>query len=135
MIKEIKKYTNLNSLIKRTKSSPHLRMEMLSLYLQQTPTLIENINEGFKNEDWNTVYVAAHKMIPSFSIVGMSSEYETLIKKVQNYANTRQKKHTANKNNTQEIKTIVKQLTNACTHACSEIKAEYTLLKKMVHEN
>ena len=38
---QIIKYTDLDYLIKRTKSNPILMMEMISLYLEQTPPLIQ----------------------------------------------------------------------------------------------
>src|SRR5690606_25345752 len=69
----IKKYTNLDYLNTRTKSNPALMTEMISLYLQQTPPLVKAMKQGYKEKDWNTLYSAVHKMIPSFSIMGISA--------------------------------------------------------------
>ena len=53
----------------RNKSDPKLMMEMISLYLEQTPPLVNAMKKGLLDKDWNSVYAAVHKMIPSFSIV------------------------------------------------------------------
>ncbi|HEX2900535.1 MAG TPA: ATP-binding protein, partial [Bacteroidia bacterium] len=60
----------------RTKSNPSLMMEMIGLYLQQTPPLISAMKQGFQEKDWETLHSAVHKIIPSFSIMGIGSDFE-----------------------------------------------------------
>ena len=118
---KIAKYINLNYLNKHTKSNPALIMEMISLYLKQTPSLIDNMKQSLQNKDWNSLQAAAHKMIPSFSIMGIHTDFENIAKKVHEYANTQLQ--------TENINDLVLQLENVCMQACKELEDEYNILK------
>lgn len=121
------KYIDLNSLNKRTKSNPALMMEMISLYLEQTPILVSSMKSSLTNKDWQSLQAAVHKMIPSFSIMGMSTDFENLAKKVQEHANSKLK--------TDEIEEMVFRLESICNQACLELEEEFNQLKKIkVHE-
>jgi hypothetical protein len=117
------KITDLKYLTQRTKSNPDLIMEMISLYLEQTPTLIKTMKQSLNDKDWDSLRTAAHKMIPSFSIMGISVEFENMTKQIQEYAGTY--KHT------ERITDLVLQLENICTLACNELEAECNKIKKM----
>ncbi len=80
------KCINLEYLYLRTKSNPVLMMEMISIYLEQTPPLISSMKEGLLNKDWKLLIASVHKMIPSFSIMGINSDFENMAKKIQEYA-------------------------------------------------
>ncbi len=112
---------DLDYLLQRTKSDPHLMMEMISLYLEQTPLLIRSMKQSFQDKDWNALYLAAHKMIPSFSIMGINSDYENIAKKVQEFANTQSQ--------TDSISDYILQLEKVCSQACVELEKEYLLIK------
>ncbi|MEX2234953.1 MAG: ATP-binding protein, partial [Cyclobacteriaceae bacterium] len=115
------KCTDLDSLIHRTKSNPALMMEIISLYLEQTPTLISVMRQSLQEKDWNSLYSAVHKMIPSFSIVGIRTDFENMAKKVQEYASAQRQ--------TDEIHDLVLQLENVCTQACRELQEEFNMIK------
>jgi CheY-like chemotaxis protein len=115
------KCIDLHYLIHRTKSDPKLMMEMISLYLEQTPPLISAMKKSLYNKDWNSLYAAVHKMIPSFSIMGISIDFENMAKKVQEYASTQQQ--------TDGIPDLVMQLENICTQACMELEEEFNTIK------
>lgn len=112
---------DLDYLTHRTKSNPALMMEMIALYLEQTPPLINTMKLSLQNKDWTSLYAAVHKMIPSFSIMGISSDFENMAKKVQEYASTQKQ--------TEEITEMVLQLENICTQACIELQEEFNLIK------
>ena len=116
------KFTNLDYLIRRTKSDPALMMEMISLYLKQTPPLIGAMKQSLQDKDWPTMRTTVHKMIPSFSIVGLSAEYETMAKQVQEHISTSQK--------TDEIPILVLKLEKVLEQACKELKGEHRRIKK-----
>lgn len=107
------KYTDLAYLMKRTKSNPTLMREMISLYLEQTPPLIKIMKQSLLDNDWDLLYSAAHKMIPSFAIMGIDSHYEGLAKKIQEYAKSRQQ--------TDGIYNLVLQLEKMCDDVCIEL--------------
>jgi CheY-like chemotaxis protein len=115
------KCTDLEYLIQRTKSNPNLMMEMISLYLEQTPPLISAMQRGLKEEDWHGLYAAVHKMIPSFSIMGISQDFETMAKKVQEFAGLHKQ--------AEGIHDMVLQLGDVCTRACTELEEEYLKIK------
>jgi CheY-like chemotaxis protein len=120
------RYTNLGYLLKRTKADPALMMEMIDLYLEQTPPLILVMKQSLLDRDWSTLHASVHKMIPSFSIMGMDSDFESMARKVQAYADSQQEYD--------QIHDLVQKLEEACIEACRELKIEYDQIKSKNHE-
>jgi CheY-like chemotaxis protein len=116
------RYIDLSYLSHRTKSNPSLMMEMIVLYLKQTPSLVESMKRGLYEKDWDSLQSAVHKMIPSFSIMGISSDFESMAKKIQEYANTQKQ--------TDGIHDLVLQLENVCNQACIELEIELDKIRK-----
>jgi PAS domain S-box-containing protein len=115
------KCTNMDFLKRHTKSNHALMMEMISLYLEQTPPLIKTMKQCLFNKDWNLLSATIHKLIPSFSIVGISSDFENMARKVQEYAGTQQQ--------VDKIHNLVTQLESICNQACMELEEEFNLIK------
>jgi PAS domain S-box-containing protein len=115
---------DLDYLSHRTKSDPVLMMEMISLYLKQTPPLIKIMKQSFLDKDWDSLHSAVHKMIPSFSIVGISSDFESMAKKIQEFASVQIQ--------VDEINELVIQIENVCAQACIELEEEFNLIKSKV---
>ena len=115
------KCIDLEYLMHRTKSNPDLMMEMISLYLEQTPPLIMAIKDSFNKKDWQTLYASVHKIIPSFSIVGIHSDFETMAKKIQEFANSQEL--------ADDMQDLVLQLETVCTQACKELEEELKKIK------
>jgi len=113
--------TDLEYLIRRTKSNPKLMMEMISLYLEQTPQLITIMKKSFREKDWISLHASVHKMIPSFAIMGISVDFENMAKKVQDYAGVQQQ--------ADSMQELVRQLGNVCTQACGELEEEFNKIK------
>jgi two-component system, chemotaxis family, CheB/CheR fusion protein len=119
-IKKIK-CTNMDYLHQRTKNNTSLIMDIIAAYLEQTPPLISAMKQSFHNRDWTTLNAAVHKMIPSFSIMGINAKFEIMARKVSEYAQLQQEGDT--------ILEAVKQLENVCLQACEELKEEFNSLK------
>ncbi len=117
------KCIDMDYLIHRTKSDPKLMMEMISLYLQFTPPIISAMKESLKVKDWDTLYGAVHKLIPSFSIMGISRYFEDIAKEIQEHANTRVY--------TDTLPDLVSQLEKICTQACEELEVEFNAIKNI----
>lgn len=96
-------------------------MEMISLYLEQTPTLVDTMKKSLHDNDWKSLYSSVHKLIPSFSIMGINPNYEGMAKRVQKYASTQQR--------SDEILELVIQIETVCMQACEELKEEYDIIK------
>jgi PAS domain S-box-containing protein len=121
------KFIDLTYLSKRTKQDPQLMTEMISLYLGQTTSMIREMKEGLKNKDWKTLKAIAHKMIPSFSIVGIHTEFEDVAKQLQEYA--------SQEKNLSDVPGLVAKLENVLGHACEELEVEFNLLKERTNED
>ncbi len=115
------KYTDLAYLTGRTKADPALMKEMITLYLEQTPPLISIMNQSLLDKDWDSLCAAAHKMIPSFSIVGIHKDFENMAKKIQEYSSTKQ--------HLNEVQDLVFQVGKACSKACKELEEAYNNIK------
>ena len=96
-------------------------MEMISAYLVQTPPLISAMKKSAHDKDWDSLYATVHKMIPSFSIMGISNDFESMAKKVQDYARSQQQD--------EGIFDLVLQLENVCIQACEELEEEFQRMK------
>jgi PAS domain S-box-containing protein len=116
------KSVDLTYLYKRTKANSDLMMEMIELYLRQTPTLVSDMKQALSDKDWDSLLKSVHKLIPSFSIMGIDKEYEEIAKKIQEYSRTRQ--------HPDEIQGLVLQLETVCSQACEELREEYNYIKK-----
>lgn len=114
------KCINLAYLYTRTKSKPNYLKEIILIYLEQTPMLIELIKTSFSTQDWQILSSAAHKIIPSFSIMGINPDFEKMARKIQDFGN--------NPDQTKDISDMIIQLEVVCTQACIELKDE---LKKL----
>jgi PAS domain S-box-containing protein len=113
--------TNMAYLMQRTKSNPALMSAMIDAYLEQTPPLIQAMKQSFEDKNWDLLHAAVHKMVPSFLIMGISNDFETMAKKVMDYAKAQQEMDT--------IADFVLQLEDVCTRACDELREELNNFK------
>jgi PAS domain S-box-containing protein len=115
------KCINLDYLHHRTKSNPKLMIEMIELYLEQTPPLIKTLQQSLTDKDWDLLHAAIHKIIPSFSIVGIHSDFENMSKKIQELVVT-QLQHN-------DIEAMILQISTVCIQACKELELELQTIK------
>ncbi|MEI6264569.1 MAG: ATP-binding protein [Sphingobacteriia bacterium] len=115
------KCIDLTYLLQKTKANPVVMIEMISLYLQQTPLLVELMQSSLKSNDWEGLQSSAHKIIPSFLIMGINSDFEKKAIRIKNYANEMQQ-------NT-NIKDLVLEIELICLQACMELEEELRKLK------
>ncbi|MFV8442128.1 ATP-binding protein [Flavobacterium sp. LB2P44] len=118
------KCIDLVYLNQRTKSNPALMMEMISLYLVQTPPLIISLKQSLAEKNWSLLGAAAHKMIPSFAIMGISTDFENMAKRIQNFATGQEK--------TEGISELVLELEKICLQACTELEEEFNIIKNTI---
>ena len=97
-------------------------MEMITAYLEQTPPLIGIMVQSFKDKDWILLQSAVHKILPSFSIMGISKEFENMARKVMDNAR-------ANEDLESNMADYVLQLENICLQACQELEEEFMTIK------
>jgi PAS domain S-box-containing protein len=116
------KCVDLNYLYKRTKANPDLMMEMIAIYLEQTPPLISKMKETLINKDWEALRTTVHKLIPSFAIMGFQKNFENMAKTIQENAHSKQ--------NLNDMEVLIGQIEAVCIQACNELQEEYSLIKK-----
>lgn len=132
MSKEIKSYpSNSNSinidlsyLKNLTKSNPNLMSEMISIYLEQTNQLVHTMKRSYKELDWEQLQASVHKMIPSFSIMGIDYKYENLAKEIQEYV--------SKKENPENLGELILQLEIGCEMACKALKQELITINSIL---
>lgn len=107
---------DLTSLKSRTKDNREIMLEMIAIYIEQTPLLIKQMKQGVHDGDWESVYMAAHKIIPSFSIMGMHKDFENMARKIQEYSSVRE--------HLDEVNNMVLKIEDICTRACEVLKGE-----------
>ncbi|MEI6900794.1 MAG: hypothetical protein WCL00_13025, partial [Bacteroidota bacterium] len=74
------------------------------------------MKQSMLDKDWRSLYAAVHKMIPSFSIMGISSIFENMAKKVQEFASTQQQ--------SDGIPDLIQQIENVCNQVINELQEE-----------
>ena len=119
---ETVKSINLEYLMQITKSNTDLMSQIIALYLEQTPQLLQTIKKSRQEKDWTTLDAAVHKIIPSFSIMGIDKNFEKIAIKIQEIAKTLQL--------TDDLDDLINQLDEVCNKACNELTAELNKFKK-----
>jgi CheY-like chemotaxis protein len=120
--KKMRRYTHMGFLNTLTKKDPKMMSEMLNAYLEEIPRLIHKIKQGLDKKDWQVLETGIHAMIPSFSTVGISDEYEQMARKIQKYAR--------NKEEMEKIDELFGKIETVCIQAYKELQDELVLLKK-----
>jgi PAS domain S-box-containing protein len=115
------KLTDMSYLNQKTKSNPALMMEMIALYLEQTPLLVSEMSQSFKKRDWGMLQSVSHKMIPSFSIFGMKPEIESVARMINEFSNAKEEH--------MDLSELIDEMEKICNQACKELEEEYQRIK------
>lgn len=114
------KVVDLKQLHARTKGDPALKAEIIKLYLAQTPELLSTMVSALKKHDLPSLKSVVHKMIPSFSILGLKSNPENLARKILLCVST--KEHDA-------VHGLVIQLEDICRRSCEALKQHLSIIE------
>lgn len=117
------KCTNLEFLKQLTKNNPDMIAEMIKVYLEETPQLLQTMKESVKEKDYNKLKAAAHSMLPSFTTIGIEDEYTEITKTIQDYA--------VNKESFEKIEPLVESIDIICEQAFKELQQEIATLEKL----
>jgi PAS domain S-box-containing protein len=118
-----KQWVNLDYLKRRTKSDPLLMIEMISLYLEQTPPLLDSMKTSLEKLDAETLKSAVHKMIPSFSIMGIEERAGIVAKEIQEVKGM--------KSDYGRIRDLVLELEAICLLASRELTQELITIQEL----
>jgi HPt (histidine-containing phosphotransfer) domain-containing protein len=102
-----------------TQGNPKMIKEVVKVYLEETPQLINTMKNGIDNNDWESLRIAAHSISPSFSMMGIGKEFEGMARKIQKYAEKREKPDI--------IKKAFLKIETVCLKARKELQQEFVL--------
>ncbi|MES2285098.1 MAG: Hpt domain-containing protein [Bacteroidota bacterium] len=109
------KHIDLTYLKQLSNGSNEFINEMISVFMEQTPIEISNLEKYLEAKDWKSLRAIAHKMKPSFSFMGMK-ELDSLIKSIEENA--------ANETNLDLLPGMIIKLKNTCYEAMKELEIE-----------
>jgi PAS domain S-box-containing protein len=72
--------------LKRVTKTDARMAEMITLYLQEIPQLVQTMKKAIAEKDWISLKMATHSIIPTFATIGMNSEFEDITKSIQSMA-------------------------------------------------
>ncbi|WP_201980588.1 PAS domain S-box protein [Hymenobacter rubidus] len=72
--------------LKRITKSDARMAEMIGLYLQEIPQLVQTMKKAIAEKDWIALKRATHSIIPTFATMGMSPNLEDVAKSIQGMA-------------------------------------------------
>ncbi len=116
------KYVDMSYLLKLTQSNPKLMAEMIEVYLKQTPPLVQTMRKSFANKDWQLLQATIHKMIPSFTIMGMDPKITEVAQKIQEFAHKLEV--------SKDLDNLILQLEKVCQQTFVELEKELNNLKQ-----
>jgi PAS domain S-box-containing protein len=126
------KYTSLNYLRDLSKDNPEMIIEMIHVYLEETPELIDTMKVSLEKKDWAKLQITAHSLIPSFYTIGMKKESAALAEKLQDEAMHLKENpdKPVSKEKLNELSEIIFLIENVCKQAFEELKEELLVLEK-----
>jgi PAS domain S-box-containing protein len=74
--------------LKRITKSDARMAEMIGLYLQEIPQLVQTMKKAIAEKDWMGLKRATHSIIPTFATMGMDPQFEDITKSIQGMAVT-----------------------------------------------
>jgi HPt (histidine-containing phosphotransfer) domain-containing protein len=113
-------YIDLTNLERLTKSDSSLMIELITVYLEQTPTMLQVIKQGLTDKNADVLKATIHKMIPSLTIIGVDPGYEKLARKIQEYDYSG--------GFTPEVENMVLKLEEVCAGICMDLKQVFDQL-------
>ncbi len=127
-VSEKAKYVDFDVIHRRTKSDVKLILELIALYMEQTPLILTAMKQALKDHDWNLLRSAVHKLIPSFSIMGIHKNFENTATNIHEFKFKKAKPVEAE---ILEISKQVVKLETICRNAGKELKAEFNRIKSL----
>ena len=121
------KSTNLDYLKLATKNNAVAIREIITVYLKETPKLIDRMKESIDTENWEQLRATAHSMVPSFTTMGIRPEFEKAIRKMEENAISLRNKDLGElikKEMKAQIQDLFSKTETVCSQACEELKRE-----------
>lgn len=118
------RHTNLEKIRTQTQSDPNLMVELINIYLEQTPGLVKTMRTAVSQQDWALLKAAAHKIKPSFRIVGEVASGEQLASEIEQQA-------AESTPTSLRLDPVLNKLESLCDQIYKELHEELGLLGKL----
>ena len=109
-----KNYINLDNIDSLTNGNLKSKMKLIKMYLDEIPATVDKMKQSLSKMNWEELRMATHKLIPSFSLMGINKEFEEIARKIERYAYERK--------NLDEIPELIAKIDAVCSGACEELK-------------
>ena len=81
------KHIDLDYLKQISNGSNEFIYQMISVFIDEVPGEISNLEQHLANKDWKALRATAHKMKPSYSFMGVK-ELEEMVNAVEEFSDT-----------------------------------------------
>ena len=115
-------YVDLDKLNKNMRGDKALTIKMIGLFIKQTKEIVHDLRLAIEQKKFDVIKSGAHKIRPSFDLIGMSTEYEEMAKTIQDDADKQE--------NIEGLSNLFQQIEVACAGAWKELEAEVTRLNQ-----
>lgn len=109
------KHINLAYLIQLSNGSNEFIVQMISIFMVQTPEAIDQMYKYLQNNEWKLLKGVIHKMKPSFSFMGIK-ELEIIAVSAEQYCET--------ETNLDKLPALIHRIKEVCVAALSELEEE-----------
>ncbi|NVO86658.1 PAS domain S-box protein [Hymenobacter terrestris] len=119
--------------LKRITKSEMRMAEMIRLYLQEIPQLVQTMKKSIAERNWIGLKMATHSIIPTFATMGIDPQYEDIAKAIQALAVILILKDTGDWESDESqarIHTLFGKIETVCALAARELEEKLGLLTK-----
>ncbi|MCW3070278.1 MAG: histidine kinase [Bacteroidetes bacterium] len=109
------KHIDLEYLKQIANGSDEFILQMITVFTEEIPGEVENLQNHLKNKDWNALRATAHKMKPSYSFMGVK-ELEDIVHSVEEYS--------GNESHLEELPGMVSNIYSITNEVISELQEE-----------
>lgn len=121
--KSPKSLIDLDYLYQLSEGDDDFTISMLSYFLDNTPSVLNDLKQFYREKDWKSLRNIAHKFKPQLTFMGIKSIFNEVEAIEQNSANVE---------NTDEIPDLILKVESVCNEAVKEIGME---LEKMLDKD
>lgn len=112
------KYIDLDYLKQISNGSNEFIYQMISVFMEEIPNEIKNLEEHLAKKDWPALKATAHKMKPSFSFMGVK-ELEENIQAIET--------NCAEEKNLEQLPGLIERIKDITDEVISELEKEKKL--------
>jgi HPt (histidine-containing phosphotransfer) domain-containing protein len=109
---------NLAKVYALSENDTEFAIQILQLFVTEVPSDLQQIDEGIKNKNYQQAYSFAHKLKPTFDLIGMNVAYQEILE-IEAWTKREGKKG--------EIQATFDSIKNQVEKAIKEIKKDFEI--------